>query len=363
MKYVAWRDVKNNLWSIRQRAELFLDGFADGSFGGAMERHNCFAQWTCIGDAHRALADLNSKRGEVDEATEAWLCALTAFEVARRLVDEDDPQIEDISSRVKSVILAINLSLKQKLERVQISCCDQAEVHGYYVSAGTPDVCAPAVICIGSKQETDTILLGRLLPAVVGKDMSVLVVSHAAFSDRSRLESEILLSCCLDFLSSRPNVDPGRIGVFGEGLSAALATTFAASDRRVAAAVCDGGLWNWAQALASVGWRSAAADLPGEELNSERRLRLVRQLRCPVLVVAGGRGIVSVSEATKLQAESRAVGIDLELAIHPMAHTTIGEMENFVTSDNRIIGWLEHKLAYPQIALLEQARRSSNRKT
>ncbi|WP_018322512.1 S9 family peptidase, partial [Bradyrhizobium sp. WSM2793] len=297
------------------------------------------------GDAHCLVGDLNIKRGALDEASEAWLCALTAFEVARRLVHEDDPESGDVSAKVEAGIQRFG-SLERKVERVEIACCDHTELRACYLPAGNPNLCTPAVICISREEESGAALLGRLLPVATDRGISVLVVSHDDVSNQWCGQSEMLLSCCLDYLSDRPEVDATRIGVYGEGLSAALATDFAISDRRIAAAVCDGGLWNWARTLASVGWMTGSADAVDENVASEHRLRSVRQLRCPVLVVAGGRGTVSVPEAIKLQADCSAVRIDLELAMPPLTRAPVGEIENFVVSDERIFGWLEDKLAH-----------------
>jgi hypothetical protein len=325
---------------------MFLDNPPVEVVRSGTGRKNWVARWSEIGDAQLLLAGLNIKKRAFDEAAEAWLCALTAFEVARRLVDEDDPQSRDISAKVEAHIESFGSSLKQKVERGQIACCDQTEFPAYYLPAGSPDLCAPAVICISSEQEAGATLLGRLLPVVLGRGISVLVVSHDDVSNHSPGQSEMLLSCCLDHLSSRPGIDAGRIGIYGDGLSAVLATDFAASDHRVAAAVCDGGLWNWTRSLASVGWMTVATDVIDEDVMSARRSRLVRQLRCPVLVTAGGRGVVSVSEAIKLQADCVAARTDLELAIPRIIRTTAGEIENFVSSDDCIFGWLKHKLAH-----------------
>ncbi|MDE5458962.1 alpha/beta hydrolase [Bradyrhizobium sp. CSA112] len=319
---------------------MFLDKLED--IDGAVGRQNWVTRWANIGDAHFHLADLNIKKKAFDEATEAWLCALTAFEVARRLAEEDDPQSGDLSAKVEASVQRFGLSLEQRLERVQIPCCDEAEILAYYLPADCSDLCAPAVICISREQETVATLFGRLLPVVIGGGLSVLVISHDDVSNHWRGQSEMLLSCCLDYLSARPEVDASRIGVYGEGLSAVLATDFAVSDRRVAAAVCDGGLWNFTRVLASVGWMTRTANVVDEDVLSARRSRLVRQLRCPVLVVAGGRGIVSLSEAIKLQADCTEARIDLELTMPQMTQT--GEIENFVSSDDRIFGWLEQKL-------------------
>ncbi|MCP3380444.1 hypothetical protein NLM31_08715 [Bradyrhizobium sp. CCGUVB4N] len=169
-------------------------------------------------------------------------------------------------------------------------------------------------------------------------------MANSDVSNTRRGQSDMFLSCCVDYLSSRSDIDAARIGIYGDGSSAAMATDFAASDGRVAAAVCDGGLWNLARMLASVDWITGTTDVPDEEVVSARRLRSLRRLRCPILVVAGGRGIVSASEAMKLQRDGAAAPIDLQLAIPQMIATDGGEVENFVTSDDRIFGWLEHKL-------------------
>lgn len=340
MLSAAWPDVRNDLASTRQGAAAFLNNL---DAYGAVNRQNWGARWTSIGDAHCLFGDLNSEKGAVDQAAKAWLCALTAFEVARRLASDDDPQSGAVLAKAEACIQRYG-SLEQKLKRVQIACCDQAEPLVYYLRASGLDSCAPTVICISSEEETATTLLGRLLPVVIGREISIIVVSHQDVSNTRRNQSEVL-SCCMDYLTLQPEIDVSRIGIYGEGLSAALATTFAASDRRVAAAVCDGGLWDWARNLASVGWMTSTANAVDENMEPTRRSQLVRQLRCPVLVVAGGRGFVSVPEAAKLRADCAAARIDLALVVPRMTSTPLGEIENFVASDDCIFGWLEHKLA------------------
>ncbi|MET4328679.1 hypothetical protein ABIB80_004514 [Bradyrhizobium sp. i1.15.2] len=341
MKYAGWPHVNGDLSSVRRGAAIFLNSLEE--ICGSAVQQNWITRWTSVGDDHCVLADLNIKKGALDKASEAWLCALTAFEIARRLADENDPQCGDVLVKIEAGIHRLRLNLEQKVERVKIACCDQAEFPACFLRAG--DLAGSAVICITREEETAETLLGRLLPAVVDRGISILIVSHDDVSTHLRGRADILLSCCLDYLAGRPEVDPGRIGVYGEGFSAVLATDFAASDHRVAAAVCDGGLWNWARTVASVGWMTRAADILDADAVLAGRSRLVRRLRCPVLVVAGGRGTVSVSEAIKLQAECVATGKDLELAIPHTTRTPMGEIENFVTSDDFTFGWLKSQLA------------------
>lgn len=346
MEYAAWPIVKDNVGSRRQGAAGFLDNLPINDSYGVTDRQIWVARWTKTGDDDGRAGDLNIKKGAFDKATEAWLGALTAFEVARRLIGEDDPQGADISAKIEAGIHRFGVSLKQRVEQVQIACCDQTEVLAHYFSAGKSSQLSPAVICISSEGEAGATLLGRLLPVAIDRGISILVVSHNGVTSRWYGQSEILLSCCLDYLSGRPDIDATRIGIYGEGLSAVLATDFAASDRRVAAAVCDGGLWNWARISASIGWMARNADALDQDALSARRSQFVRRLKCPVLVVAGGRGLVSVSEAIELQADCLATRVDLELAIPRMIRTPVGEIENFVTSDDCIFCWLKQKLAH-----------------
>lgn len=344
MENAAWPHLTRNLAFTQQRAAIFLNDLSDMVIQGATGRQSWVAEWTKIGDAYYHSAELSIKKGASDEAADNWLCGLTALEVARRLVDEDDPLRRDISARVEAGIRRVGLSSGQAIEQVRISCCDDADLVAYYLAAGAPDSRAPTVICISREEETGVTLLARLLPALIGRRMSVLVVSHDDLCNHVFGQPEMLLSCCWDYLSLRPDVDTTRIGVYGEGRSAVLATDFALSDSRIAATVCDGGLWEWMRTSASVSWMTNAADLADEYVVSARRSRRARQLRCPALVVAGGRGIVSISEAIKLQTDCMESRIDLAVSLPRMIKTPQGEIEDFVTSDDCILGWLERKL-------------------
>ncbi|WP_439365995.1 alpha/beta hydrolase family protein [Bradyrhizobium sp. DASA03005] len=338
MLRAAWPELTGNLTSTRQSAVVFLDGVDQES--DIASRRNCAAKWTSIGDAHCLFANLSVQRGAHDEAAHAWLCALTAFEVARRLSDEDDPQRVDVVAKLEASVEGFG-SLDQRVERVQITLYDHGELSAYYVPAGTSTSCVPAIVCISREEETAGILLGRLLPLITGRNMAVLVVSYDDVSSHWVGPSDILLSCCLDHLSTLPEIDASRMAIYGEGLSAALATNFAATDRRVSAAICDGGLWSWTRTRSSIEWMTRTAEPPGAGLSTTQRSRLARKLRCPILVVAGERSVFNASEAIKLEADCAWASIDLDLL---MPQTAEGAFENFITCDEAVFEWLERKL-------------------
>ncbi|MDA9390451.1 hypothetical protein WN73_07025 [Bradyrhizobium sp. CCBAU 45394] len=339
MDRATWPRLRDDLASTRRSAAAFLENLDAGRTTDGTE---WIIRWIEIGDTHGLLGNAKGREGKVDEAAKAWLCALTAFEIAKRLAREQTVQGEAVSAKIGSAIETFG-SLKQRIERVQIECYDQSAIQAHYLPPDDSSR-APAIICISAEDETSTTLLGRLLPAAAHRGMSVLAVTYDDVSDnRSGLSNEIL-SCCLDYLSTRDDVDATRIGVYGDGMAAALATDLAVSDSRVAAAVCDGGLWNWARTMAAVDWVAGVPNTPNDQAMAARRSRLLRRLKCPVLVVAGGRGIVSTSEAIELQNDCAAAKMDLQLIISPSAMTDAGEVENFVISDDQIFGWLEQRL-------------------
>lgn len=341
MLCAAWPEVTDNLESTRRSAALFLASFP-GRYEATSRRH-FVARWTNIGDAHCLFGDLNLERGAFDVAAESWLCALTAFEVARRLVDEEDPEAGDVLAKLEAGISHFG-SLEDRVRRIEIASCHERKLPAYYVSSGRTDLRAPAVICISREDETGAMLLGRLLPVIASRGMTALVVAYDDVSTTGHGRSEIL-SSCLDYLSAHHEVDASRIGIYGEGLSAALATDFALADRRIAAAVCDGGLWSWARTQASISWITGTSHLMDDPSASAHRSRLARRLKCPVLVVAGGRSIVSVRESIKLESDCTAARIDLKLLMPPLESTSGSDFENFAASDEGIFSWLEQKLA------------------
>lgn len=223
--------VRGDLASARQSASAFLESLPPADDCAQTIRQSWVDTWTRTGDAYCRIADLNLNKNEFDEAMEASLCALTAFEVARRLMPDDDPRSADVSTKVEAGLRRIGLSFAHEVESIPIACGDLAEVLAYYLPAGDPNSRTPAVICVSSEEEPGATLLGRLLPVVIGRGMSLLVVSHEDVANRARCECEIVISHCLDHLSVRADVDSSRIGVYGDGLSAALATDCAVYDR------------------------------------------------------------------------------------------------------------------------------------
>lgn len=209
---------------------------------------------------------------------------------------------------------------------------------------------APVVICIGEEGETLELLAGRLAPAAAGTGLALLLVAMSDVQDAPGLQhaglitAEMRLGDCIDHLVSRGDVDVERIAVRGDGLAAALATRLAISDARIAAAVCDGGLWDASRVRAGIGWLAGQEGTSGLDAAAQRT-RLVRRIRCPFLVVADERGVICTAEALALQADCALLGVRMDLDIPPAAASVQETIEGLLRSEAGIVDWLVSSLA------------------
>jgi dienelactone hydrolase len=150
-----------------------------------------------------------------------------------------------------------------------------------------------------------------------------------------------MLQCWLDYLAARPDVDPRRIAIYGEGAGAVNASRLAFSDRRIAAAVSDGGLLTPIMRQASLRWMTGQAAHDGASTGS---LLPSRRIPCPLLVVVGSRSMVWEQDALELQTNYRQAGADCTVVVPNRIPHPLGEVENFVAVDDFIFGWLDSKL-------------------
>ncbi|WP_322514875.1 hypothetical protein SR870_17870 [Rhodopseudomonas palustris] len=216
---------------------------------------------------------------------------------------------------------------------VTIPWRDEADLRGYYLPAGGSDTkAAPAVVCIGETHSKDTLLAVMAAPARA-RGLALLCVdlslAGAAPAPRGSVRLESCVSAIIDDLAERPGIDPTRIAVVADGSPSSLVARGVAMDGRVAAAVCDGGLWElWADAHgASSGCCAALPPMP-----------IAAMIRCPTLVALRRDGGIDPAHARRL------------LAGRPGSHRS-----DFVVADcagadaemapETILGWVGRRLS------------------
>lgn len=185
MERVARWQLKSDLSTIRERASAFLNNPMPAHRDQETTKQ-WSSEWIDIAEGHSQLGEESINRGNSDEATEAWLCALTAYEVARRLITESD-QLGIVVAGIERCIKRLALSVASRIERVRIGGGEPPELEALYLRSGS-GLQKQTVICISTEQEPGAILLGRLLPATFNRKLSLLIISHDDLLRRPRHE-------------------------------------------------------------------------------------------------------------------------------------------------------------------------------
>lgn len=139
---------------------------------------------------------------------------------------------------------------------------------------------------------------------------ALLIVDHGGTGEALRKQdlhlrpnTEAVATACLDYLMSRPEIDPNRIGVLGIAVGSYHAARAAAFEKRLRCAVSWGGYWEPAPDLVRVDKRVDLESIPtfhnmwvtGTQ-SAEEAAAILRQftlesimpkITCPLLVVAG----------------------------------------------------------------------------
>jgi dienelactone hydrolase len=157
-----------------------------------------------------------------------------------------------------------------------------------------------------------------------------------------RPDLETAVGSVLDYLLTRKDVDETRIAILGDGGGSSFVARGIAMDQRLAAAVCDGGVWdllerNFLRRRVSSG---AAVGTPGSEYS------LAQTLKCPVLVTVGENGWLEADRVFDLVNQLRTDRQDVSLKIFPGSETAScqGHIDNPSLANEFIFDWIADRL-------------------
>jgi dienelactone hydrolase len=197
-------------------------------------------------------------------------------------------------------------------------------MEAYYLRANGI-VQPPVVVCVGSTDDFKEDLLCSIPRIASESGYSVLLVdvigSATGIEDMNAIEPVIevadVISRWIDHLWHRSEVDGSRLAIYGIGLGGAYATQCAARDRRIAAAVCDGGLWDYRERM-FVERRLKKADDTFIDSRLTARLPLAGPLQtidCPYLVTIGAQDRLGVRDALALLDAARSARLAAHLKV------------------------------------------------
>jgi pimeloyl-ACP methyl ester carboxylesterase len=186
----------------------------------------------------------------------------------------------------------------------------------------------------------------------------------------TRVDYEVPVGRCIDYLETRADIDMSRVAVCGSSLGGFYAARAACYEHRLAAAISHGAIWsvqevlggpNESHGLAShFKWVFGADSMRGvyEKAAPFTLEGHLEKMRCPYLVLHGGHDVLAVSQAGKVFEYGRRHGVDVTLRLLTEDETGAEHCQH----DNPTIGreviadWLADQLQIDQRILYRHPR-------
>jgi len=213
---------------------------------GKLNGQSWFDAWSNTADVARKTGDVALQSGDRVSARNAFLRASEYWRQAFYFVraNLDDPRLQrGYGAHVDTFGAALEL-LDIPAEKVQIPYEDTTVV-GYFFAPADDGQVRPTLVFPCGYDSTAEAGWGNVAPAVE-RGYNALVFEgpgqgEALYTQRLffRHDFEHVLSPVLDWLATRPEVDPARVGLIGRSFGGYLAPRAAAFEHRIAALVCD----------------------------------------------------------------------------------------------------------------------------
>ena len=159
---------------------------------------------------------------------------------------------------------------------------------------------------------------------------------------------ETSISCWLDYLASRGDVDVERIAIFGDSLGASFASRAAGLDHRLSAAVCDGGIWDLyerAFLLKRISGDDNRASIK-DQVSKLWRHSIANRIRCPILVTLGECDWLKTNYVAEFYNYLKEAGVDISLKVFMAAETAAShaQIDNPTIANEFIFDWITARL-------------------
>jgi dienelactone hydrolase len=312
-------------------------------------------EWTKIADTCKSRGDLAFQQGNTSTAQSNWLRASNYYRTAELFLNIDDRRRGYILEQMQICSHLYLSYLVPKGEIIQIPGSDDSLMHGYFLRAPGAPPQTPVVICIGGPDHLKEEHLYKLPRHAHARKLSLLVVDLPGQGVCPRSDNvvgpndiETSVSCWLDHLASRGDVDVERIAIFGDSLGACFASRAAGLDHRLSAAVCDGGIWDLHERAFLLRRISGGNNQESikDQISKLWRHSIAKRIRCPILVTLGEYDWLETNYATEFYSFLKEAGIDISLKVFSAAETAAShaQIDNPTIANEFIFDWIAARL-------------------
>jgi dienelactone hydrolase len=312
-------------------------------------------EWKKLADICKSRGDLAFREGNIDTAKANWLRASNYFRAAEQFLSINDRRRGYILDRMQICSHLYLDHLAPKGEIIQIPAAGGGLMRGYLLRAPRSAPQAPVVICVGGPDHLKEEHLYKMPRQAHARRLSLLLVDLPGQGVCPRGERvvgrndiEASISCWIDYLASRADIDAERIAIFGDGLGAAFASRAAGTDHRIGAAVCDAGIWDLHE-RAFLLRRISGSDHPEsieDQVPKLWRHSIAKKIRCPILVTLGECDWLKTNDAVEFYSYLKEAGVDISVKIFLAAETAAShaQIDNPTIGNEVIFDWIAARL-------------------
>lgn len=293
----------------------------------SMERWDDWCRaWSARGREHEAWGNEALAAGHAFSAGEAFRRAALYFHFGQMIFYTDLDQKLAAHDRQVALYRRAAPLLRPAAERLEIPYEDTTLPAYLRLPPGAGPHPLVILVCgTDSVKEQE----GHWEEALLARDLATLAFDGPGQGEmwsrmKMRLDYETAISALVDYLVTRPEIDPTRIGMLGHSLGGYLAARAAAFEHRIAAAVLLAGFfrrgtWEEMRRFSRAGLKhlfGLSSDAEAKEIAQQMTLEGVAdKIRCPLLVIHGTRDTIVPPE--NAHALAAATTCPTELLIFP----------------------------------------------
>jgi dienelactone hydrolase len=329
-------------------------------------------EWKRIGDRNFARAQSEEQAGHIRTAMNCYMRAADYYRQAEFFLQPDDPRRLATFTLMERSSHGFLRHLNPSGEVLDIPYENGAAMPAYFVRAPFPVEKQPVLICMGGLDSIKDEMWFMQAHGALQRGISVLMIDGPGQGGTlrrqklvNRVDTEIPIGRCIDYLETRGDVDTSRIAVCGSSLGGYYAARAACYEHRLAACISHGAIWSitdlWGNAPEDHGlathikWAFGRATMKSA-MEKAREFTLeghLEHMRCPYLVMHGGHDVLTVSQARKVYDYGKAKGVNCTLRLLQAEETGAEHCQH----DNPTIGqeiladWLADQFGIDQRTL------------
>jgi pimeloyl-ACP methyl ester carboxylesterase len=341
------------------------------------DKESWHTEWKRIADRNWSRGLSEEKQGHVRTAMNCFLRAADYYRQAEFFLAPEDPRRLPTFECMEACSKKFISHLSPAGEAVEIPYENSVSLCAYFVRAPFPETRQPVLICMGGLDSIKDEMWFMQAHGALQRGISVLMIDGPGQGGTlrrhkvvNRVDTEVPIGRCIDWLEKRADVDANRIAVCGSSLGGYYAARAGCYEPRLAACIAHGAIW----AITDL-WGSAPEDhglaehikwvfgCPTMKASMEKAKVFTLEghldrMKCPFLVMHGGHDVLTVSQAQKVYDYAKIKGVDVTLRLLDEEETGAEHCQH----DNPTIGqeilsdWLADKFGIDQRKLLRTSQ-------